>query len=170
MGTYQLYIGNYNRSITKGENMSNQSFWGNPEYQKFKKYTDHLEAMHQQMGEKELKDAVKNWHRGVEKMTQLAIGYDVEYKAPAPSFLTYSEKDSITWISFKKLDGFTIGLWDGPNRTIDGKPVFDPAYLDMELAGVTKLTEMAFTEQIVAFLNVMRKFDGVVVPDVKDFF
>jgi hypothetical protein len=29
---------------------------------------------------------------------------------------------------------------------------------------------MAFTEQIVAFLNVMRKFDGVVVPDVKDFF
>jgi len=147
-----------------------QSLWTNPEYLKFKKYTDHLEAMHQQMREDELKSAVKNWQRGVEKMTQLAIGYDVEFVAPNPSFLTYSEKDSITWISFKKLDGFTVGLWDGPNRTIDGKPVFDPAYLDLELSDVSSLTEMHFTDAIVAFLGVMRKFDGVVVPEVGEFF
>ena len=147
-----------------------QSFWSHPDYITFKKYTDHLESMHQQMREDELKSAVKNWQKGVDKMTQLAIGYDVEFVPPTPSFLSYSEKDSITWISFKKLDGFTIGLWGGPNRTIDGKPVFDPAYLDMELSGVKDLTEMAFTDSIVAFLNVMRKFDGVVVPEVKDFF
>lgn len=147
-----------------------QSFWGTSEYQTFKKYTDRLEQTHKQMTEDELKKEVKNWQKGVEKMKQLAIGYDVDYKPPVPSFLSYSEKDSIHWISFKKLDGFTIGLWDGPNRTIDGKPVFDPAYLDMEMAGVEKLTELHFTDAIVRFLDVMRKFDGVVVPEVKEMF
>ena len=150
--------------------MNMNSFWGHPEYQQFKKYTDKLEKTHMEMSEDVLKKEVKNWNKGVEKMRQIAIGYDIDYEAPNPSFLTYSEKDSIHWVSFKKLDGFTIGLWDGPNRTIDGKPVFDPAYLDMEMAGIENLTEMHFTDAVIAFLDVMRRFDGVVVPEVKEFF
>jgi len=147
-----------------------QSFWSDNTYVTFKKYTDRLEKTHMEMSESDLKREVKNWQKGVEKMKQVAIGYDIEYEAPSPSFLTYSEKDSIHWVSFKKLDGFTIGLWDGPNRVIDGKPVFDPAYLDMEMAGVENLKEQHFTDAVVSFLGVMKKFDGVVVPEVKNFF
>ena len=147
-----------------------QSFWSDPGYTQFKKYTDRLERTHKGMSDENLKREVKNWRKGVEKMKQLAIGYDLEYEAPVPSFLSYSEKDAIHWVTFKKLGGFTVGLWDGPNRTIDGKPVFDPAYLDMEMAGVKNLREQHFTDAIVSFLGVMKKFDGVVVPEVKDFF
>jgi len=147
-----------------------QSFWGNAEYLRFKKYTDRLEMTHKEMDGAELKREVANWKKGVDKMVQLAIGYDIEYKAPNPSFLTCSEKDSIHWVTFKKLDGFTVGLWDGPNRTIDGKPVFNPSYLDQELSDVSSLTEMHFTDAVIAFLDVMRKFDGVVVPEMQEFF
>jgi len=152
--------------------MNLQSFWQHPDYLTFKNYTTKLEKEHMVMSEQDLKSAVKNWHRGVEKMTQIAIGYDIEFKAPNPGFLSYSMKDAITWVTFKKepLQGFTVGLWDGPNRTIDGKAVFDPAYLDMERSGVTSLTELDFTDAVVAFLDIMRKFDGVVVPNVKEMF
>ena len=147
-----------------------QSFWIDPEYKTFKKYTDKLERDHMKMSEGDLKKAVANWNKGVAKMTQIAIGYDIEFQAPNPSFLTYSEKDSIHWVSFKQLDGFTIGLWDGPERVIDGKPVFSPSYLDMQFVDIEKLTEMHFTDAVIAFLDVMRKFDGVVVPEKKEFF
>lgn len=145
-----------------------QSFWVTPEYQKFIRYTEKLEKTHREMDDMELKKHIKNWHSGVEKMQQLAIGYDVEYTPPDPTFLTYSKKDKIHWVKLNKLDGFTVGLWDGPNAVIDGKPVFDPAYLDFARAGVKKLTEMDFGEAQMTFLEIMKDFDGVALPNISE--
>ena len=147
-----------------------QSFWSNEKYLGFVRYTEKLEKEHMKMSESDLKAAVRNWKKGVEKMTQLAIGYDVNFEPPEPSFLTYSEKDAVKWVVLHKLDDFKIGLWDGPCRTIDGHPVFDPGYLGFADADLAKIDEMAFTDATVAFLNVMKQFDGVVIPEAQDLF
>lgn len=141
-----------------------QSFWTHPEYQRFKKYTDKLSDTYKSMSEMDLKTSVENWQRGAEKMQQIAIGYDVEYTPPTPEFLSYSKKDEITWIKFNKLDGYTIGLWDGPNTVIDGKPVFHPNYLDIAIEDQRSITEMSFTEARLAMFEVFKTFDGVAIP------
>jgi len=139
-----------------------QSFWSSKEYQEFLRYTESLSKKHLNMSDIELKQAVKNWQRGVEKMTQIAIGFDVIYEAPVPSFLTYSKKDSITWITLTKLDGYKIGLWDGECTTIDGHPVFNPEYLNFSLAvnGISDITELDFPATRLAMMAVFKEFDG----------
>ena len=145
-----------------------QSFWVTKDYQTFMAYTKKLEREYLDMSDQDLRKACENWSRGAEKMKQIAIGYDTVYTPPTPAFLQYDKKDSIHWVKFNALDGFTIGLWDGPNTVIDGKPVFDPAYLDVEAAGMRKITEMDFSEAKMWFLKVMKKFDGVVIPEQAD--
>jgi len=67
-----------------------QSLWSNPEYIKFKSYTNSLEKTFKNMPENEQQKSLQNWKKGYTKMKQIAVGYGVDYNV-TPGFVQQSE-------------------------------------------------------------------------------
>ena len=120
-----------------------QSFWSDPEYQKFKRYTAKLQKEYEKGGDSEFPEKIKNWKRGLEKMKQLATGYGMKYDKPLPLFASGDLIEKITWVKSKfKGKELIYGLWDGEDHVkIDGKHVMNKHMLSFFVEEITNKEE-----------------------------